>query len=199
MKKDKIDLFFSQFSLECLDDCLTENEIVCFEENNNVKIPEQYRGFLLYIGNGIRLSNGNTIRGIRRPIQKYHLKRISYRFLFKDGMNDYLKIEPNPYPRYDNKFPQYENCYDTINLENGCKECNHYMECIDTCYDDNPLYDPEDNAFFNGCFDLRDTRYLIFTGDSRGQVWRSPEADSGVLYPEFDNFFEYVKCKAKNA
>lgn len=198
MKKDDINLFFSELSFECLDACLTENEIASFENNNNVKIPEQYRYFLLHIGNGIKTSNGKIICGLRRPVHKYHLKRISYRFLFKEGINDYLKIEPKPYPRYDEKFPQYEDCHDTINLKNGCKECNHYMECIDTCYDENPLYDPEDNAFFNGCFDLHDSRLLIFTGDSRGQVWRYPEADSGVLYPEFKDFFEYVKYSFMN-
>ncbi|MBQ8001579.1 MAG: SMI1/KNR4 family protein, partial [Ruminococcus sp.] len=133
MKMDNINLFFNELSFERLDDCLTEDEVISFEENNNVKIPAQYRNFLLHIGNGIKLSNGNTIRGIRRPVEKCRLKRISYRFLFKEGMNDYLNVTPKPYPRYDDEFPQYEDCRDTINLENGCKECKHYMECIDTC------------------------------------------------------------------
>ena len=53
MNRDNISLFFSELSFECLDDCLTENEVVSFEGNNNVKIPEQYRNFLLDIRNGL--------------------------------------------------------------------------------------------------------------------------------------------------
>ena len=196
MNKKDINLFFNELSYERLDNCLTETEIDSFEKNNNVKIPEQYRCFLLYIGNGIRLCNGKVIQGLKKPVEKLYLKRLSHRFLFKDGINYYLKIEPKPYPRYDDKFPQYEDCLDPINLENGCNKCKHYMECIDSLYDDNPLYDPMDNAFFNGCFDLHDTRLLIFTGDSKGQVWRASEGDSGVLYPEFKDFFKYVKYLA---
>ncbi|MCH5198644.1 MAG: hypothetical protein J1E34_07025 [Oscillospiraceae bacterium] len=193
---ENIKAFFNELSYEILDSCLTKDEIHCIEENNGVKIPEQYRDFLLYIGNGIKLNSGNIIRGIRRPVHKFKSKRISYRFLFLEGMNMYYNIEEKPYPRYDNAFPQYEDCFDPVELENGCKECKHYMECIDTLYNDNPFNDYQDNAYFNGCFDMKDTRKLIFTGDARGQVWRSPEEDSGVLYPEFKDFFEYVKFMA---
>ncbi len=193
----KFSAILSGLAYEILDSCLTEGEIHCIEKNNGVKIPKQYCDFLLYIGNGIKLYNGNIIRGTRRPVYKFKPKRISYRFLFLEGMNSYFEIEEKPYPRYDGAFPQYEDCFDPINLENGCEKCKYYVECIDSCYEDNPLYDLQDNAYFNGCFDLYDTRLLIFTGDARGRVWRCPEADSSVLYPEFENFFEYIKFKAK--
>lgn len=188
---------FENLNYEVIDTCLSNDEIMCFERNNKITFPEQYREFLLYIGNGVKFKNGNIIKGIKRPIEKQFYKRIQYRFLFKEGWNEYLHISPKAYPRYDDRFPQYEDCVDPVNLESGCKECPHYMECIDTCYDENLLYDQTDNAYFNGCYDISGAFYLVVTGDSKNQIWHAAECDSGVFNPAHSCFYEYVQYVAK--
>ena len=157
-----VEKIFKSLSYETIDVCLSKEEVETFEHNNKIIFPEQYREFLLYIGNGVQFKNGKIIKGIKRPVEKQINKRSSYRFLFKEGMNAYLNISPKPYPRYDGKLPQYDDCIDPENWEEGCNKCQHYMECIDTDYD---IYSLDDSAYFNGCHDLDGMFYLIVSGD----------------------------------
>ena len=173
--------------------CLTDEEISVFEQSHNITLPLQYKVFLSQIGNGLKFKNGNIINGIRFSKNRHLYNRLSYRFLFKDEINAYKKLLPKPYPRYDGIHPQYKDCLDTLTYEEQCKICPHFFECIDTEYDESTLYNPQNNAYFNGCLELSNrNHFLIVTGDSKGQVWHTPEADSGIMIPKFKDFNDFL-------
>jgi SMI1 / KNR4 family (SUKH-1) len=145
--------------------CLQEEEIQAFEAKYNIRLPYEYRNFLLEVGNGGTgpgyglyklpgLENESEITAI--PTKKNE-SLLCKAFPLKEAWNDLSLIkdeadsESNPY--FDSKFVQ-----GTITIANyGC-----------------------------GIYAM-----LIITGEQQGKIWIDDRTNDGGIYPATPSFCHY--------
>lgn len=159
------EVFGSESHQYQLKPCLQEAEIQAFEAKYNIRLPCEYRNFLLEAGNGgvgpgyglYRLPTMECETEITAIPSKENENFISQPFPLKEAWNDLnLKIKDidspnNPY--FDHKFVQ-----GTITIANyGC-----------------------------GIYAL-----LVVTGEQQGKIWIDDRTNDAGIYPASQNFCYY--------
>lgn len=169
---------------------LTQEEIRTFEKNNEIVLPEDYRYFLMNVGNGIVIKNGiyDLVVGyLERPIEKNINKRLKLEFPFQEQ----YKLSDD-YPEYYYKGRNFkdEKCLvaetkldykDDVAIEK-CRECPYVNECNDA--DWQVFYDEKFDGYLkegsvpyhNGSLVICDMGFediyrLILTGEHKGEIW----------------------------
>ncbi len=154
----KNDKNFQNFGSELhryqLNPCLTESEIQFFEEKNRITLPEDYRNFLLEIGNGgagpgyglleLKVKNEKEITEV---IQEGYDNYLSQPFLLEKAWNYRHLLDP------DEEFVEI----DEDKLIQGTINVTHY-----------------------GC-DIY--ARLVITGNQRGTIWINDCGGDGGIYP----------------
>lgn len=182
--------FLKDVNYQSMDAPLSDKELTEFENMNKMSFPDEYRQFLLTVGNGIEIKIDNEtsryVSGIRRPINKRYDKKLAFDFLFDEAFHERI----NRYP-----IPQYEDCADDGTDERCCERCPHLDFCIYSYVED---YDVEDYAIYNGAYYICGAGctyayYLIVNGKHRGEVWINNEfLDFAPVKKTFTDFLKWV-------
>jgi SMI1 / KNR4 family (SUKH-1) len=148
---------------------LTETEVEMFERKYRITLPEDYRGFLIHVGNGgagpaygiFRLGEMDDIRDFARWEENDGFVGVlSEPFPHTEAWND-LTDAPNydfeDYAEIDRQVEAFEKNYFDVKYVNGAIPICHI-----------------------GCA-LR--RWLVVTGPERGHIWCDDRADQTGLYP----------------
>ncbi len=192
--------YLDEFECEVQDE-LTEEQILHFEELNEISLPIQYREMLLKEGNGLRIHyktpndsvfkgdiHLRTIQGIKWN-KKYGNKRLARPFIFTEAYDsDDTKL---PYP-------QFKDCERDEEWlpEGACYACDHKFECI--YVDPDLFWDNTHTPFYNGTLELvyagcTYSYHLILNGPFRGEVWVSDE--NTRFHPYAKSFREFLEKK----
>lgn len=148
---------------------LTETEVEMFEKKYRITLPEDYRGFLIHVGNG----------GAGPPYGIFRLGEMDDRFDSNrweenDGFVGVLS-EPFPHTEAWNDLtgaPDYD-------LEDKA-EVDRQVEAFEMRYFDAKYVNGAIPICHIGCA-LR--RWLVVTGPERGHIWCDGRADETGLYP----------------
>jgi hypothetical protein len=147
---------------------LTESEVAAFETAYNVALPEEYRLFLLLVGNGgagpyyglFRLGEMDDGFGFARWEQGAFVGKLAASFPHSGPWNDLTGVpddDDNDEDTYERSLDEFEDRYFDSVLVNGAIPICHL-----------------------GCA-LR--QWLVVTGPEAGNVWCDDRADRGGLYP----------------
>jgi hypothetical protein len=140
-----------------------------FEKEHRITLPEDYRGFLIHVGNG----GAGPAYGIFRLGE------------MDDGF-DHAQWEENdgfvgvlsePFPHTEDWNDLADKPDDDINDED---ELERQMEAFEEKYFDTKYVNGAIPICHIGCA-LR--RWLVLTGTERGHIWCDDRADQGGLYP----------------
>jgi len=188
--KRKWDMLLDGLLYKVKDRVLTEEEISIYEANNKITLPEDYRYFLMNVGNGIIIKNGifeMTLGYIERPIDKNINNRLKLEFPF----NEPYKLNYD-YPKYYYEGKNFKNQECLVAKDNlkytdkeaieKCKGCPYVDECNDAewqvFYDDifEGYLDEGTVPYHNGSIVIlnmgfEDEYRLIITGSHKGEVW----------------------------
>ena len=155
----KLDTDFKIFGAEShkyiFNDKISEEELFLFEENHKIKLPEDYRKFLTYFGNGgcgpnsgiFKLENG--IYDIPLNKKQSEIITLKNKFRFKTFWN----LEEISKDNYD----VWEDEYDKIKYADGMLRIGHL-----------------------GCGMYSN---LIVTGNQKGTIWIDSRTNEGGIYP----------------
>lgn len=183
--------FLQHVSYEPLDAPLTQDEIAAFEQLNGIVVPDEYKQFLLTVGNGIRIHVGEKgaryIYGISRPINKQFNRRLKMGFIFEEPYHDRLDTHDFEWP---------SDCVDPDKeLEDSCRKCPHLDDCFYVNSDD---LDEFDHMIYNGAYPIcyagcTYMYFLIVTGSRCGEVWINNEIyDFSPVKKSFGEFLRWV-------
>jgi hypothetical protein len=158
------DLDFTVFGSEAhkygLRPCLSEQEVQEFESKHNVRLPEEYRGFLLTVGNGgagpcyglfsLGVVVGNSSKDLASP------------FPHRDRWNpadEFFRAHPNRFENSSSKSAcrEFESEYCSTRQIQGSVPISH-QGC--------------------GYMDL-----LVVSGPARGQIWTDDRVADGGINP----------------
>lgn len=153
---------------------LTELEINVFEKKYNVKIPKEYKFFLLEIGNG-GYGPGHGVLKLEETVFDFKLDsnpsiNLSEKFKYNIAWNE-LWIENFD---WDNDRPELDIVNDYMNVKHiaGCLQISHYGH--------------------------GSTNLIILKGKNKGEIWFDSRADYGGIFPEKNeetnltlNFFDW--------
>lgn len=188
--KIKWDELLDGLEYEIKDKVLTEEEVVIFEENNGITLPEDYRYFLMNVGNGIIIKNGKfemVLGRLERPIETNINKRLKLEFPFSEP---YKLSYENPSYYYEGKNFKDKEClvakkklkYMNSEALEICKNCSYLDECNDAEWkvfyerDFDGYLDEGTVPYHNGSMPILDMGFedvyrLILNGEHKGEVW----------------------------
>lgn len=183
--------FLNDVAFELIDTPLSEHEIKEFEELNGIMLPEEYRYFLKYIGNGIVIKKGDKdlrhVNGIRRPMEKRYNNRLALNFIFNKVYHERANSSP---------IIPFEDCIDPEGeSDDSCDKCKHLNECF-YAYSDS--FDGLNYPYYNGAFPVcyagcTYTYFLVVSGKRRGEVWIDNELmDFVPVRQSFSSFLKWV-------
>ena len=186
--------FLKYIKYKPLDAPLSSKEIETFEKLNNVSLPEDYKYFLMNIGNGVRLfvgtnpfQNGRVVFGIERPVCKRYNKMLQKDCIFDEPFDDRVTRKPTDL---------FDDCIDPVRIYNDikCGKCPHFDLCP-FAYGDSD----DDRPYYSGLYPLTHAGctyvyYLIVKGKHRGEVWM--DNDGSAFVPMKSSFSEYLKWLA---
>jgi len=188
--KEKWNTLLDSLSYQIKEPVLSEEEILNFERNNEITLPDDYRYFLMNIGNGIIIKNVPSelyLGGIKRPIEKQINKRLKLDFPFKETYKS-----SDEYPDYYHQGKNFkgDTCitakqklkYNDTEALNMCRNCKHLDECNDADWkvfhgeDFDGYLDEDSIPYYNGSLCILDMGFedqyrIILNGPHRGEVW----------------------------
>ncbi|MFM2060427.1 MAG: hypothetical protein RLZZ507_97 [Cyanobacteriota bacterium] len=195
-------VFGSQKHKYRLNPCLTKAEIIAFEERYQIKLPEDYRDFLMYVGNGGAGPHyglfplAESVREFQEKMievpEEYWNRLMVLRTGRKLTEDEYLEIQEIHQKRrkfVENKLQQGEVNYDFLKEEFPLTN----TDALDAIYrrinvETDEYYFIETDYPLNGCFPINERgcgwmTVLVISGEQRGKIWVAGE---GWL-PEFDD------------
>jgi hypothetical protein len=186
--------FLEQIPFESLDAPLTQEEITLFEKLNDIVIPDDYKQFLLTIGNGIKINVGQKdviyIYGIKRPIEKRVNHRLKLKFIFEEPYHERLNTH---------NFDLPADCIDTDGeFDGSCAKCHHVYDCFYSCPNE---FDDYDRTIYNGAYPIcyagcTYTYFLIISGTHKGEVWINNETSD--FAPSKKTFYDFLNWVGTN-
>lgn len=185
--KNKWDKLLDGLDYKIKDRVLTEEEVSMFEDNNGITLPEDYRYFLLNIGNGIIIKNGIFDMVLGELDKDTINERLKLDFPFLETYK--LNYEYSDY-YYEGKNFKGKECvvankklkYSDEEALEICKNCS----CLDECNDAEwkVFYGPDFEGYLdegtvphhNGSMVILDMGFedeyrLIVNGEHNGEVW----------------------------
>jgi len=186
--KEKWDLLLEGLDYKINKNVLTEKDLIKYENDNRIKLPEDYRYFLLKVGNGIIIKNGIFDLCLGYIDISQNNERLKLDFPF----NEKYKISyeyPNYY--YEGKNFKGQECgvakkvlkYTDEEALSICEKCKYKNECIDAEWkvflgQNFDGYFPKDGCvpYHNGSLNILDMGFedeyrLIVSGIHKGEVW----------------------------
>jgi hypothetical protein len=183
--------FLQQTTFTPLDAPLSQDEIILFETLNSIVIPEEYKLFLMTIGNGIKIDidkkDCRYVYGIKRPILKRHNRRLKMDFFFEEPYHQRLSTHDFQLP-LDCIDPEGE-------LEGSCIKCRHLDHCF---YAFDEKLDDYDHMMYNGAYPIcyagcTYMYFLILNGIHKGEVWINNEtSDFAPSKKSFADFLHFI-------
>ena len=183
--------FLQEIEYQVCDKTLSCQEIIEYEELNNIVLPNDYKYFLMNIGNGIKIHFAKTdhyIKGIKRPISKRYNKRLARTFIFNEAYHKRLQTHNFEIPS-DCPDPQLES-------DDYCNDCLHFYDCF-WAFPEN-AFDDYNHMIYNGTYPIcyagcTYTYFLIITGQHRGEVWINNEtSDFAPAKNSFISFLQWI-------
>lgn len=174
---------------------LNEEEVLLFEKNNEISLPEDYRYFVTNVANEITIKCGVfefIIKGIECPIEKNINKRLKLEFPFDKH-----------YFLYEKKLNSESDLAKDI-----CKKCNKLDECNDASpslfeKDNTTNMANEDIPYYNGSLLILDMGFedqyrLVLNGPHKGEIWLNYwETEFEPVTKTFYDFLLAYKTKDK--
>ena len=153
---------------------VTEEEVLAFEELNNIKLPENYREFIKRVGNG----------GVSPRYEMYGITLGK----FDSSLQCEFLIDENGYDDDVYKDECKQSDYE-------CKKCRHKDDCLDSMYFSGEEQDV--SRYIGGTLRLWEegctySRILILNGKFKGEVWSASDGD-GIVRNTKDFLEEYVE------
>lgn len=154
---------------------VTEQELSSFEKKFNVKIPSEYRWFLLNVANGIVNKD------------KYGFDIVS-KVMFTDFYYDKDEFNPSLSFNWDKKVVSYDYASDDYPYEKVINEdLDYFTECTNG----------QISILGRGCGGCD---FIIVNGKEYGNVWIDNYTSMSEVYPDYDlkrdlkrlNFFEWL-------
>ena len=184
--------FLDNVIFDVIDSPLSINELLEFEQINNITLPDDYRAFLINVGNGVKIKtssrNDRYIYGIKRPVTKRKNRRLQLSFIFEEPYHDRLNTH---------NFELPADCIDPDSeTEDSCEHCSRLDDCF-YAYSDN--LSEYDHVIFNGAYPIcyagcTYTYFLIVTGPHCGEVWINNETSD--FAPSKASFYDFIKWAA---
>lgn len=184
--------FLKKIKYEKIEDNLSQTEIETFEKTNNISLPEDYKYFLMHIGNGVRITMPNgkerIVNGIKRPNLYNHNKLLSQPFIFDKAFLHTENQDPVEW---------FKDCINPeLDDEEICSKCRHFDKCpfayADSLdIDSMPYYSGVISICHAGCT----YQYcLVLTGNHFGEIWMDNELRDFI--PSKRTFAEFIKWVA---
>ncbi|MFM7405668.1 MAG: SMI1/KNR4 family protein [Cuspidothrix sp.] len=194
-------VFGSQKHKYYLNPCLTAAEIIAFEQRHQITLPEDYRNFLMYVGNGGAGPHyglfplEHSVREVQEKMievpEEYWHRLMLLRTRSKLTEDEYLEIQQIYQKRrefVENKLQKGEVNYDFLKDEfplNNADASDAIYKRINVETDN--YYFIEADYPLNGCFPINERgcgwmTVLVISGEQRGKIWVAGE---GWL-PEFN-------------
>jgi hypothetical protein len=158
LNKNPFKIFGSDIHKYKLNTCLSEQEIINFEQKNHIQLPFDYRNFLNNIGNG----------GVGPAYGLYKLK--DWNLGYEIELNDFLKTDFPHNEKWNIAFSEEdENYTKTAEFQNW--EIEYYSEkhiagSIKVCHYGCAIY----------C-------HLVVSGPEKGNIWFDDRASNHGIYP----------------
>ena len=147
-----------------------EDELISFENKFNVKIPSDYRWFLLNISNGIKSKNDWEFDIINKvDFVNFWYKEEEYNPSIPFKLDKkILSSDPEDLLEDLNGYPyEYNACYDYEEYIYLLKEATNGIITL----------------FSYGC---GTTGFLVVNGNEYGNIWIDDDSSNATVYPEYD-------------
>lgn len=142
--------------------CLTEKEILAFEESHCITLPEDYREFISEIGNG-GFGPGYGLLPLDKAVVDFKLNNkpeipLNKSFRYQDDWNEEWIFS------FD-----WERGYPDDDIVNAYISTDHISGCLQICH-----------------YGHGGTFLLVVNGNEKGHIWFDGRADYGGLVPKKD-------------